>query len=180
MVQKAGVDVDKLIEFERGDVAIDRLAQGGGDRRSLRTELATRLAPRARGNSARVWLTKLYGQCASVIAEDRSRTCGRDGHFGRLRYGVWTRWIEDRRRQCRGAIECGAAERPTCVILESRARRDIRMTRFGDQNACGDHSPKHNPGQEKKLRHGCFGSNHGFSPLTLFVSSQKDRRKELV
>ena len=110
MVQKAGVDVDKLIEFrrafERGDVAIDRLAQGGGDRRSLRTELATRPAPRARGNSARVWLTKLYGQRASVIAEDlRSRTCGRDGHFGRLRYGVWTRWIEDRRRQCRGAVE---------------------------------------------------------------------------
>jgi hypothetical protein len=43
-----------------------------------------------------------------------------------------------------------------------------------------DHSPKRNPGQEKKLRPGCFGSNHGFSPLKLFVSSQKDRRKELV
>ena len=53
MVQKAGVDVDKLIEFrrafERGDVAIDRLAQGGGDRRSRGPRLARAGIPRAYG-----------------------------------------------------------------------------------------------------------------------------------
>jgi hypothetical protein len=49
------------------------------------------------------------------------------------------------------------------IGLQSRASRDTRSAPLGGQRAFRDYSPEHNPGQEKKLRHGCF-SGHDFSP----------------
>jgi hypothetical protein len=58
---------------------------------------------------------------SSVITKYRSRTRGGYWPFERLRHGVRARLIEDRRRQCTGALE-GTVEIAYVIVLKYRAQ----------------------------------------------------------
>jgi hypothetical protein len=74
--------------------------------------------------------------------------------------------IEDRRLHYRATIE-GTIETADVIALQSGAGRDTISTAVGGQSASGRHSPEHNPHQQKKLRHDCFGLSHDFSSRRL-------------